>query len=125
MKNPPTHIPATPLEVLNFITKDRGITGPKLAKLIGIAPHLGDKLLDGSWHLSPKHAQTLGRLFNVSAQAFVPRKGDHDFITTQIPTRKPGVDPPPLNPLSVSPVTRQHKSHGLEERAPSEPPRAS
>jgi len=60
----------TPLEILNFLVSENGMSGSELGRLLG-SRTLGHKLLNGERQLSKTHIGKLSNYFKVDASLFL------------------------------------------------------
>lgn len=60
-----------PLEVLNHLLEESGLSGADLSRLLGSDRTLGNKILAGTREITAAHARTLGTRFNVNPGLFI------------------------------------------------------
>ena len=60
-----------PEDALNFLVKEHEMSGADLARLLGVDPSLGNKILRGERRLTVEHIRILSKHFSVTPELFI------------------------------------------------------
>ena len=63
--------PASPVELLNFLVEENGVTTRELGALLGIDHSLAARILKGQRSITPEHAKKLGEHFAIRPGRFL------------------------------------------------------
>jgi HTH-type transcriptional regulator / antitoxin HigA len=62
---------SSPLEVLNYLVEENGISTRELGKILGIDHSVAARILKGERAITVEHAKSLGSRFKMDAKAFL------------------------------------------------------
>jgi HTH-type transcriptional regulator / antitoxin HigA len=63
--------PSSPLEVLNFLVQEHGITTRALGKILGVDHSVASRILKGERAITVEHAKKLGARFKLDPKVFL------------------------------------------------------
>ncbi|HEY0793859.1 MAG TPA: helix-turn-helix domain-containing protein [Chthoniobacterales bacterium] len=63
--------PASPVELLQFLVEENGLTTREIGTLLGIHPSTAARILKGQRSITPEHAKKLGARFAVRPSRFL------------------------------------------------------